>query len=255
MVQLKYFGNSRDYFKYDLITSILEGMKIDHYVFVPMLTNHQIDNEGNKTPMMIGGKSAALLSFIGDCGSKSPSLCHWEQWLNRYVKSYKTIEPADNIYFTDSARHEYWVSFTEHLKEDNALIFLDPDTGLESGTNSYLQKMGREKYILNHEIELLYRHLRPSSILMIYQHLPNNKHIHEEAVHNKLAQLRTASGGNFISAYREDDLAFLFVTKDEIIHDKLCGLLSAYHDKSQHKYKSLHITNMPVHSDALKGGA
>ncbi len=29
MVQLKYFGESRDYFKYDLMTSILEAMKID----------------------------------------------------------------------------------------------------------------------------------------------------------------------------------------------------------------------------------
>lgn len=55
MVQLKYFGDSRDYFKYDLISSILEGMKIADYVFIPMLTNHRIDNEGNKTPKMISG--------------------------------------------------------------------------------------------------------------------------------------------------------------------------------------------------------
>ncbi len=29
MVQLEYFGDNRDYFKYDLRTSIIEDMKID----------------------------------------------------------------------------------------------------------------------------------------------------------------------------------------------------------------------------------
>ncbi len=253
MVQLKYFGDSRDFFKYDLITSILEGLKIENYVFIPMLTNHRIDNEGNRTPTMIGGKSQDLLSFLSNCNSKS--LCHWEQWLNKYTKNYKTIEPVDNIFFDDTTRAEYWASFTEHLKENSALIFLDPDTGLESGSNSYLRKMGREKYILNHEVDLLYHHLSPSSVLMIYQHLPNNKHIHEEAVSKKLKQLLTASGDRFVCAYREDDLAFLFLTKDQVIFHRLSKLLSAYHGNSQHKYKSLHIPNLPVHSDAPKGGA
>ena len=44
MVQLKYFGDSRDYFKYDLMTSILEEMMLESYVFIPMLTNHRDDN-------------------------------------------------------------------------------------------------------------------------------------------------------------------------------------------------------------------
>jgi len=131
MVQLKYFGDSRDYFKYDLMTSILEDMKIDNYVFIPMLTNHRIDNEGNKRPKMIAGKSAALLSFIGDCGSNS--LCHWEKWLSCYVTNYKTVEPIDKTYFKDDTRAKYWVFFTEQLKEKKALIFLDPDTAWKAG--------------------------------------------------------------------------------------------------------------------------
>jgi hypothetical protein len=84
--------------------------------------------------------------------------------------------------------------------------------------------------------------------------LPNNKHIHKKSVDKKIAQLQIASGSTFICAYREDDLAFLFVAKDDIIFDKLCRVLSAYHDKSQHKYKSIH-TNNRVHSDAPHGGA
>ena len=70
MVQLKYFGDSRDYFKYDLITSVLKDMKIENYIFIPMLTNHRVNNEGKKTPQKIGGKSDDLLLFIRSCGSK-----------------------------------------------------------------------------------------------------------------------------------------------------------------------------------------
>lgn len=43
MVQLKYFGDSRDYFKYDLLASVLEEMNFGSYVFIPMLTNHRDD--------------------------------------------------------------------------------------------------------------------------------------------------------------------------------------------------------------------
>lgn len=38
MVQLKYFGDSRDYFKYDLITTLVQHTSLDNYLFVPMLT-------------------------------------------------------------------------------------------------------------------------------------------------------------------------------------------------------------------------
>jgi len=113
--------------------------------------------------------------------------------------------------------------------------------------------MGRERYILNHEADFLYRHLEPSSTLMIYQHLPNNKHIHEKSVDKKMAQLQIASGSTFICAYREDDLAFLFAAKNDVVFHKLCKVLSDYYDKSQHKYKSIH-TNNRVHCDAPEDG-
>jgi hypothetical protein len=255
MVQLKYFGDSRDYFKYDFITYVLEYMNLENYVFVPMLTNHRDDNEGNKLPKMIGGKSASLLAFISGCKSKK-SLSHWQQWLIKYVRNYKTIEPVDEEFFEDETRDEYWLSFSAHLKEKNALIFLDPDTGLETGRKSYLRKMGREKYILNHEIDLLHGHLDSSSILMIYQQLPHNKHIHIAAVSKKLAQLQASNQGALVCAYREDDLAFLLMVTDLGVFNRLCICLTIYHAKSQHKFKSLHLTpNERLKSDGLQPAA
>jgi hypothetical protein len=242
MVQLKYFGDSRDYFKYDLITWILDEMGADTYVFVPMLTNHRTDREGNKRPKPIGGKSASLLSFIGGC--PSASLCHWKTWLApQHVDNYKTVEPVDAMFFTDGMRVHYWAAFAEYLRERNALIFLDPDTGIQSGDRTYLRKMGAEKYILDCEIALLHEYLNPSSVLMIYQHLPRNKCEHEKAVQKKLKQLDAQNGNSFICGYREDDLAFLFMSKQEKLFTRLRGILERYRAKSEHKNKSLHLAS------------
>lgn len=238
MVQLKYFGDSRDYFKYDLITHVLSDTPVLNYAFVPMLTNHRIDGEGNKTPNHIGGKSKDLLSFIESCESKD--LAHWEAWLKPYVESYITVQPVNSVFFEDSARNKYWKSFKEIIESKSCLVFVDPDTGLETGSPSYLNKMGREKYILNGEFRYLHNVLDSSSVLMTYQHLPNNKHKHEEAVMKKITQAIKNTGSTFVIAYREDDLAFLFMVKDESVFSSLREALEKYHEASEHTYKSIH---------------
>ena len=237
MVQLKYFGDSRDYFKYDLITHILSAGPVSNYAFVPMLTKHRNDGEGNKPPIHTTGKSKELLSFIASCQSKE--LTHWEAWLKPYVESYITVHPVNSIFFEDNARNKYWTAFIEIVGSENALVFVDPDTGLETGSPSYLKKMGREKYILNGEFRYLYRLLNSSSVLMVYQHLPNNKHKHEEAVQKKITQAIRTTGSSLVIAYREDDLAFLFIAKNGTVFSAVREILEKYHQVSEHAYKSI----------------
>lgn len=244
MVQLKYFGDSRDFFKYDLITQILDDTKFENYVFVPMLTRHRIDNEGKKSPIKNSDKSEALHSFIRGCDPKS--LNHWKKWLSpQHVKNYMTVEPVDESYFEDQNRDFYWITYAEYLKQKNSLIFLDPDTGLQSGSNSYLKKIGREKYILDNEIKLLHEHLDPSSVLMIYQHLPNNKNEHVKSVYKKMTQLKASNVDSFVCGYREDDLVFLFLTQKEELFKNIYSTLTNYYSKSVSKYKSLHVSMKP----------
>ncbi len=238
MVQLKYFGDNRDFFKYDLITAVFKHSSLRHYVFVPMLTEHRHDNEGNIPPRNCGGKSDALLGFITRCNSKS--LTHWKNWLSRYIDSYKTIEPVDEKFFSDQIRDAYWKAFQPIIGQKNALIFVDPDTGLETGKPSYLRKQGREKYILDEELRFLISEIDSSSVLMLYQHLPNDKHMHKEYVAKKLEQVRIANCAAYTCAYREDDLAFLFISKEKALHEEIQDLLEKYHLDSSHKYKSLH---------------
>jgi hypothetical protein len=237
MVQLKYFGDSRDYFKYDLITSIFEAHLLNRYTFIPMLTDHRDDKEGNRRPVRKGDKSLKLYDFIMSCTGKS--LNHWERWLTPYVLSYHTIKPVDEIFFRDELRANYWQKFRPLVETEKTLVFLDPDTGLQTGTASYRERMGPEKYILNDELNGLFIRLHPESLIMVYQHLPNNKHIHGEATREKLNQVQSVCCGVFTCAYREDDLAFVFVAKSIQIFTRLQHFLSAYRERSKDKYKEI----------------
>lgn len=237
VVQLKYFGDARDYFKYDLITSVFEAKVLYNYSFIPMLTEHRQDNEGNRRPVTRSGRSEALYEFMTTRIGKS--LNHWEDWLSQYVASYKTVKPADVIFFRNESRDDYWKMFRPLAGIEKALVFLDPDTGLETGKASYQRRMGPEKYIQNNELKDMFDRLHPESIMMIYQHLPNDKRVHSEATRKKLDQTRTVCAEAMISAYREDDLSFIFIAKSQSLFKMLEYFLSVYYEKSSSKYKEL----------------
>lgn len=239
MVQLKYFGDNRDFFKYDLITSILQqSEKLSNYVFIPMLTEHRDDNEGNLAPRKRGKSSNELLDFILRCREKS--LKHWEEWLRDKVDAYITIEPVNQTFFSDQTREKYWKEAQQIICKEKALIFADPDTGLQTGRPSYLMKMGREKYILNLELKFMIAEMLSTSVLMIYQHLTRNRHHHIESVNKKLQQIRSLNGGVSVCAYREDDLAFLFVSKSTELHTEILSILNSFYSGSTSKFKSVH---------------
>lgn len=185
-------------------------------------------------------KSEELLCFIKNCQNQHKSLAHWEKWLRPYVGRYITKKPEDENYFNHETREQYWKHFKLLLKTRQALIFLDPDTGLQTGTASYLKKMGIEKYLLNQEMDNLISLLETESVLMVYQHLTRNKKSHLDSIEKKIKQIHSINCDVLTSAYREDDLAFLFVTKSIIVHKKICSILYKYYERSTHKYKSLH---------------
>ncbi len=226
MVQLKYFGDDRDYFKYDLITHLLKTLRFRNYIFIPMLTRHRVDGEGQKKPIPGNGRDHNLLKFIETRHSKS--LRHWESWLSPLVENYHTVEPVDSTWFTEENRDAYWQKFLPFLSKENSLIFIDPDTGLETGSLAYQKKIGRDKYLLNEELSRLLESMNDSSVLMIYQHLPRNRHHHEKNVLKKMEQARTCHSGSHLCTYRENDLAFLFIAKKKKLYERLFQALKTY---------------------------
>ncbi len=238
MVQLKYFGDDRDYFKYDLITSLVSDTTLRHYVFVPMLTEHRHDNEGNRVPKPRVGKRGELLNFI--TRRKSKSLSHWELWLAPHVESYRAIDPVDRAIFSNDTRERYWRQVQPLLKQKETLVFLDPDTGLQLGRKSRIHERDWPKYILDKELKHLIENLHPDSALLVYQHLPRNMHMHMATVDNKI-NLAKERFNLYASAYREGDLAFIAMSKSARVHQDINQVFSAYLQCSGHLQKSLHL--------------
>ncbi len=238
MVQLKYFGDDRDYFKYDLISFLLSKKIFSSYCFIPMLTEHRIDREGDIIPKSTPCKSVELLNYIKS--HKKPDLNHWERWLNQFVSDYKTIAPVNTTYFTDQNRTKYWDKYEDIISSDNALIFFDPDTGLQAGRKSYIKKTDKEKYILNIDLPCLLEMLSDSSMYIIYQHLQRNRHRHSDDIKRKIRALENSITKLYAVIYYENDLAFVFICKNSTMLSMTKQTLAEYDSRSTINHRGFH---------------
>lgn len=238
MVQLKYYGDDRDYFKYDLISAVLEECAFGSYGFVPMLTEHRFDNEGNIEPKPSSCKSQELLNFI--CSHSKPDLNNWESWLKRYTSSYATVQPINSIYIGNEKRNAYWSKFNQVISMPESLIFFDPDTGVQAGRQSPIKNEEYEKYILNDEMPIILNMLSETSAFIIYQHLQFNSKKRESDIARKLEALSSMAAGVRASAYREKDLAFLFISKSSEIHERIQQALEKYFSRSTVNPRGIH---------------
>lgn len=246
MVQMAYFGDDRDFFKHDLISWIVKKDSfLPNLVYVPTLTHPRNSKEGNVPLKNKLGRSEELHKFIKnlktliDNNKEQKSLKHWQGWYKPRVANYHTLEPVDEIFFTHEQRSTYWEKFQNLLSEKNSLVFVDPDTGLETRDENYMRRQGFDKYLLNKDLRHLYDKLHDSSVLMIYQHLPNNANQHVQQAEGRVKQLIEVCGQQLAIAYREHDLAFLFIVKTDEVFEKLQACLQAYHDKSRHEHRTL----------------
>jgi hypothetical protein len=195
-----------------------------------MLTEHRYDNEGNVAPAPSDCKSEELLEFISE--HSMPDLNNWETWLSRFVASYVTIQPANTTYFNDADRANYWKEYEPIIKSQNSLVFFDPDTGIQVGRKTRIDKKDRDKYILNDELPELLGLFEESSMFMVYQHLQRNSKKHESDISNKIESVLSINGKLKINVYHEKDLSFMFIAKENVLHQSVTETLSAYRSKS-----------------------
>ena len=235
MVQMKYFGDDRDYFKYDLITFLMQTLPVEGYAFIPMLTEPRVSGEGNVLPGGRHWRSEALHQYISSCETKS--LRHWQDWLAQFTQSYSTIDPVDTILFTHATRERYWTTFSEQLGAEKSLVFFDPDTGLQAGRKTKILLKDQHKYVLDSDIAAIVDTFNDSSVWMFYQHLQRNAHQRAQDISRKSFTLIKKLKAD-ISVYAEDDLAFIFVSRD--LTAELRTLLETYKAKGlPHNSKGL----------------
>jgi len=116
----KYFGDTKDLFKYDLITSLIKGFKgnIDRIVIVPMLTKYNPDFKGNP-----GCRNTNLIACFRRL-RRTEEVDHYYDELKDYIKDLKTdinkkkvrIRIEKSEIFSKQNRDHYFQSIYENFR-------------------------------------------------------------------------------------------------------------------------------------------
>jgi len=221
-----YFGDTRDLFKFDLVRHIVKSLPdISSFTFVPMLTE----------PAGRGGRSThkdlkkALDS--GRAGSQNRDLVTCMEQLQEIknnleyfagIRSYFEREQIQTdifhrIRFSHETRNQYFENIAGNLPA-HALIYVDPDIGLEESTPD-------EKHLLFSEAKKIHDRMDTGSILMIYQHLPRVKR--EGYIRNRCSQL-AALAGSRPYAITDNEIVFFFVAKSQKLQERLLQSIESY---------------------------
>ncbi len=218
----QYLGDNRDLFKFDLIEKIIRGIDaIERFTYILMLTNFddKHKNHGNQRNRKnaIGRENHGLKALFDG------SQINFDK-IKRYFEKFKDVKFYEKD-FRDENRIQYFKSIPQDILS-KSLIFVDPDTGLQS-------KSPNEKHILFWEVSYLYDHMDKDSLLMVYQHSQRKK-LSDEAITAITNKLKTNIGESPI--YISDkSVAFFFLTRNERLKKKLVTILKKYNETYNNK--------------------
>lgn len=132
----QFFGNKRDYFKYDLVLDLMCSLGISRFTNIVMLTGSGYNTKGGKTNYSCGNRRRTLYHFLQSVANGPKDERKVVRLREYFTESYPGIEyiPYMNDSdkdqcFSGSNRDSYFdgISGADLQK---AVILVDPDTGL-----------------------------------------------------------------------------------------------------------------------------
>lgn len=217
----QYFGDNKDLFTYDLIYHIMLNGLTSHFTFIPMLTGNGVNQHGakyNRDKARAGTRNKELVSFLDSRVKENKrDIRQLESFFSGHgIKM--TIYSGKEEYFSHRQRQQYFTDIGDELLT-GALIFVDPDVGLE------ITRSG-EEHLLYDEVKSLYERMGESSILMIFQHFP--REAHHEYLHRRAGELTEKISGDEPICIDDNEIIFFFLTKNEALEHSLTHLIQEY---------------------------
>jgi hypothetical protein len=238
----QYFGNRRDLFKYDLLLDVLAGVpSLKRLTLVPMLTPDDTTREGPRLPASSGRRSPELATFLSRCHQEN--VRDLRQLREFFRDQGITYEPyRDNEVFDPGRRAEYFDSIPASSLAE-ALIFLDPDTGLEPSNAKQMRRGGPEKYLLYREVAQLFTRAGSSSAVVVYQHLQRNKRLIAGDIFEKGMGLLRALQVESVGYVTDDDVVFFGAGTSRSVSQ---AMLDAFlHHGAKHELAAGQLTPEP----------
>lgn len=161
----QYFGDKRDFFKFDLVLTLIEHLKPKRsFTYIPMLTPP--DDECRMTPTGYSAtRNKGLYNFLQECAKfHNRNIINLRFFMRQQGIRYHPYHDAE--YFLEQERETYFCSVDASLL-DNSVIMVDPDTGIEAKPETMRGK--ENEYIRCSDLLHLQSQMSDSSILTIFQ--------------------------------------------------------------------------------------
>jgi len=157
----QFFGDKKDVFKFGICLKLLKDLKINRFTWIAMLTPDDPPTKNYSGFDWVDGK---LIEFLSEKRKLQPlDIKEMECFFNKHYKHVEFFLIDEE--FKAKKRNDYFRNIEENKLKD-ALILVDPDTGLEVRT----MKRKPDQYLKFDELKCLYNRISNNSILAVFQH-------------------------------------------------------------------------------------
>jgi hypothetical protein len=225
----QYFADRRDLFKYDLLLDVLEAVPgLLRLTSVLMLTPDDRSGEG-RVGLAAGRRRPDLTEFLSRCRMEDRlNLVTLREFFQQCGVRYHPYK--DDEFFESSHRRAYFASVPSEWLA-NALIFFDPDVGLEPGTERHMRRSGPDKYLRYEDLSEVAGRAHQASALVVYQHLQRNKRKIATDILARARGFASAIGAPSAAYVTDDDVVFLGGSGDPTVHERLVAAFERHGER------------------------
>lgn len=223
-MQNQYFGDKRDYFKYDLVIFLAKHLPgVQRFTFIPMLTKDDGSGHGGKTSYPEGGGYPALYTFLQYCIKKQHrDIRYLRAFFKRLDFVFDYCPYGEQPCFQHSRRSSYFGGIPNDYL-DHAVVLADPDNGLEIRT---MRPSTGDRYIRYDEVKDIYLRMSESSIFVIFQYFPRVQR--QRYLRRRFQELRSVLQCPFPIAISDNEIAFITLAKSSESRERVLRLLRDY---------------------------
>lgn len=228
----QYFADKRDFFKWDFLEDILDGIaELKSFTNITMLTPPDDSREGNLKGYGPGNRREQLYSFLQGCLNDSKQkVSEMRTYFQDKRFNYYPHRDNDQFAYTHESREDYFLSVPEDALRQ-ALVFFDPDIGLNAGSLGYMRRSGINKYLFDESLSAVAKRISDDSVIVVYQHLQRDRNRFWDDVEERCGRFRDLVGARGATFLTDRDIVFLATSRSPVVRLKMSNIVVAHAHK------------------------
>jgi len=138
-----------------------------------------------------------------------------EYFASRGVE-YRPIGDTSEEFYSYTTRQTYFRAIPDSSLQQ-AVVFFDPDIGLNAGSDSYIKRVGIDKYLFDEDLRGFSSRIGNSSVAVVYQHLQRDRSRFWDDIEDRSLRVCRALGTSGASFVTDRDVAFVVTASDSEI--------------------------------------